>query len=176
MKTRNNYFIFRVKVLLQRASFFRNFGNFPVKFSPWGWLNSKYLIYCMVRQLLHRFQKFNWFCCSYLRKFQTSILVWGLSKAKLLPFRSNLYSSPVFTLRNTLPNNYPKVTLHHTCFGISVQDSWVEFSKAHSELSQTSDIERFAKIANNWKQLINFGKRFILDDWLGSQYASGVLA
>lgn len=94
MKTRNNYFIFRVKVLLQRASFFRNFVNFPFKFSSWGWLNSKYLIYCMVRQLSYRFQKFNWFCCSYLRKFQTSILVWGLSKAKFLPFRSIYIALP----------------------------------------------------------------------------------
>ena len=41
----------------------------------------------------------------------------------------------------------------------------------HSEPSQTSKVELFAKIVNGSKSLIAFTRRSILDDWLGSEYA-----
>ena len=41
----------------------------------------------------------------------------------------------------------------------------------HSEPSQTSKVELFAKIVNGSKSLIAFTRRSILDDWFGSEYA-----
>ena len=37
---------------------------------------------------------------------------------------------------------------------------------------QTSKMERFTKILNDWKALISFAKRPVLDVWQGSKYAS----
>ena len=45
-------------------------------------------------------------------------------------------------------------------------------AEAHSEPSQTSKMKFFAKIANGFQLLTIFAKIFILDAWLGSEYAS----
>ena len=48
----------------------------------------------------------------------------------------------------------------------------VFFSGTYWEPSQISKIECFTKIVNDSKQLVIFAKSFILDIWLGSEYAS----
>ena len=45
-------------------------------------------------------------------------------------------------------------------------------SQAYCEPIQKSKTEHFAKIVNSWKLLTFFRKRFILDVWSGSKYAS----
>ena len=45
-------------------------------------------------------------------------------------------------------------------------------SQAYSEPFQKSKMGHFVKIVNNWKLLTFFRKRFILDVWPGSEYAS----
>ena len=45
-------------------------------------------------------------------------------------------------------------------------------AEAHSEPSQTSKMKFFAKIATGFQLLTIFAKIFILDVWLGSEYAS----
>ena len=47
---------------------------------------------------------------------------------------------------------------------------WV--SDVHSEPSQRSEMELLAKIVNGWKLLTISAKSFILDVWLGIEYAS----
>ena len=42
--------------------------------------------------------------------------------------------------------------------------------EAYSDPCQTSKIERFAKIVNDWKPLTIFAKHSILDAWQGSVY------
>ena len=48
----------------------------------------------------------------------------------------------------------------------------VQKSDAHSEPSEASKMEVFAKIVSNWKPLTVFIKSSMLDVWLGSEYAS----
>ena len=45
-------------------------------------------------------------------------------------------------------------------------------SQAYSEPFQKSKMGHFAKMVHNWKLLTFFRKRFILDVWPGSEYAS----
>ena len=43
--------------------------------------------------------------------------------------------------------------------------------ESHSEPSQTTKVELFAKIVNGSKSLIVFAGSSFLDDWFGSKYA-----
>ena len=47
-------------------------------------------------------------------------------------------------------------------------------TEGHSEPSQTSEKTLFAKIGSGWKPLTFLGKNFILNAWLGSEYASEI--
>ena len=63
--------------------------------------------------------------------------------------------------------------LHHTCFAQVLLESWYWSSinaKLHSEPSQTSKMELFVKMLNDWKTLTIFVKSFIWDVWLRSEY------
>ena len=42
---------------------------------------------------------------------------------------------------------------------------------SYSEPSRTSKMELFAEIVNGWNVLTIFAKNFILDVWMGSEYA-----
>ena len=44
-------------------------------------------------------------------------------------------------------------------------------SEDHSQPSQTSKMELLAKIVNSWNLLTISAKTYILDVWLGSEYA-----
>ena len=46
--------------------------------------------------------------------------------------------------------------------------------EAYLEPCQTSKMELFAKIVNDWKPLSIFAKRSILEFWPGSEYSSGI--
>ena len=48
----------------------------------------------------------------------------------------------------------------------------VYWTEAYSEPCQTSKMDLFAKIFDEWKQLTIFEKSSILDVWSGSEYAS----
>ena len=56
-------------------------------------------------------------------------------------------------------------------FSHLIKNIMVTHSESHSEPSQTSRVELFTKIVNGSKSLIVFARSFILDDWLGSEYA-----
>ena len=45
-------------------------------------------------------------------------------------------------------------------------------SEAYSEPGKTSKMKLFKKIVNSWKPVAIFAESFILDFWLGSEYAS----
>ena len=63
--------------------------------------------------------------------------------------------------------------LHHTCFAQILLEPWYWSSinaQLHSEPSQTSKMELFVKMLNDWKPLTIFVKSFILDVWLGCEY------
>ena len=49
------------------------------------------------------------------------------------------------------------------------------YLQAHSELCQTSKMERFANVHNGWMQLTIFANCSILDIWQDSKYASDLL-
>ena len=60
----------------------------------------------------------------------------------------------------------------HGKYGRKKFDPFFLKSQVYNETIQTSKIELFVKLVNGWKPLIIFAKRFILDIWLGSEYAS----
>ena len=60
----------------------------------------------------------------------------------------------------------------HGKYGWKKLDPFFLKSQVYNETIQTSKIEPFVKLVNGWKPLIIFAKRFILDIWLGSEYAS----
>ena len=48
----------------------------------------------------------------------------------------------------------------------------VHWKKAYSEPCVPSEVDSFAKLVNDWKQLIFFSENLILDIWKDSEYAS----
>ena len=46
----------------------------------------------------------------------------------------------------------------------------------YSELCQIFKMESFAKIVNGFQSLTIFAKRYILDVWQGSEYASWIIS
>ena len=53
---------------------------------------------------------------------------------------------------------------------------WKLYSKAYSKPSQGSEMKLFEKIVNSWKAFTIFSKSSNLCEWLGSAYASGIVA
>ena len=52
-------------------------------------------------------------------------------------------------------------------------NSFIQYnSKAHLEPSQTSQMELFVKMVNNWKSSTVIAKSSDLNVWLGSEYTS----
>ena len=54
-----------------------------------------------------------------------------------------------------------------------ITKNWFEWLRGVLEPYQTSKTELFVKIVNSWKPLTVFAKRFILDIWRSSEYATG---
>ena len=102
-----------------------------------------------------------------LRQLETWEEIWQRCDIKLIP------SSPAF-----------KVVSYFLFWSVSSKCIFITLNKllvmrrwslhAYSEASRTSKMELIAKIVNGWKPLTVFAKRFILDVWLGSEYASEV--
>ena len=78
-------------------------------------------------------------------------------------------------LKNPLSTNAISLLVYVPFSPASVCKYWTYVTDVGSQPSQISKKERFTNIVNNYKPLIIFAKRFILDVWQGSEYPSGVV-
>ena len=68
----------------------------------------------------------------------------------------------------------------HFIFVWNIESSKINYKmknkEKYSELCQISKMESFAKIVNGFQSLTIFAKRYILDVWQGSEYASWIIS
>ena len=115
------------------------------------------ILFCNVVQIVYALKAFSR-AEAYLGDFQISLMSFFrkylTAKNYVIYFRFHIN---VFRIRDTLL--------------MWVQQS-DQLTEAYSELCQTSKVERFADIVNDFYSLITFAKRSILDVWQSFEYAS----